>query len=437
MTDCTGILPGFPAVKGRKVEVAFNGGDVSSDGGVLLLRQVDQRLGLTRRAAAAIPDPRRQKSCLHSIRQMLQQRVYGICQGYEDLNDHDQLRHDLLFQNAAGSDDSLSSSSTLCRLEGRTDRTVAVAINKLLVETFVGSFDRAPNRLVLDFDATDDPVHGQQEGRFFHGYYDHYCFLPLYVFCGQKLLVSYLRPSNIDGARHAWAILSMLVKRFRQEWPDVEIVLRADSGFCRHRMLDWCEAHEVDYIVGLARNSRLLKFCSRLRRKSQRTYRRTGRKSRLFADIHYSAKRWSRRRRVITKAEHSHQGENTRFVTTSLPGSGRDLYDRLYCARGDMENRIKEQQLGLFADRTSCHKWWPNQFRLLLSSMAYVLMQHLREQALAGTHMARAQCTTIRLKLLKIGAVITRNTRRFKVALPSAFPYQKTFRIAARRLALE
>jgi hypothetical protein len=305
----------------------------------------------------------------------------------------------------------------------------------VLLDQFIASKRRPPKRLILDFDATDDAVHGQQEGRFFHGYYDHHCFLPLYVFCGNQLLVSYLRPSKIDAAKHAWAILALLVKRLRQAWPRVRIIFRGDSGFCRWRMLSWCERHEVGYIVGLAKNKRLNALTATLQDEAATCFSATDTKVRWFTDLHYAAASWNRKRRVIAKIEHTAKGGNPRYVITNLEGDSRHLYEQLYCARGEMENRIKEQQLDLFADRTSCHRWWPNQFRLLLSSLAYTLLEAIRRLALQGTELARAYVGTIRLKLLKIGAVILRNTRRVRFLLASACPYQKLFFHVAARLA--
>ena len=274
-----------------------------------------------------------------------------------------------------------------------------------------------------------------QEGRFFHGYYDAYCFLPLYVFCGDQLLVSYLRPSRIDGAKHAWAILALLVKRLRQSWPKVRIIMRADSGFCRHRILRWCERRGVGYIVGLARNKRLQRLVEEDFAHVEQRFNETGEKQRQFLDLRYGAKSWRCRRAVIAKLEITAKGRNPRFIVTNLNGDAQTLYDRIYCARGDMENRIKEQQLGLFADRTSAHHWWANQFRLLLSSLAYVLMEALRRLALRDTELANAQVGTIRLKLLKIGAVVLRNTRRIRFLLSSAYPYQTLFQTVVERLS--
>jgi len=433
VTKCNQRIVEFPSTKRRKVQASFTGGEVTSDGGVMLLRQVDRRLGLTEAVSQSLTESRRRASCKHSLKSLLRQRVYALALGYEDLNDHESLRHDPAFQTAVERDDSLASSPTLCRWENRADRETAWAIHRVMVDEFINSFERPPSELILDFDATDDAIHGHQEGGFFHGYYDHYCFLPLYVYCEDRLLVSYLRPSNIDGAKHAWAILSLLVRRFRQQWPDVEIIFRGDSGFCRWRMLAWCDRHDVGYIAGIAKNERLKRLAAPLLEAAELGFADTGEKQRLFGDIVYGARTWDKQRRVIVKAEHASKGSNPRFVVTNLGGDAEDLYDRLYCARGDMENRIKEQQLDLLADRTSCHRWWSNQLRLLLSGLAYILLEAIRRLALARTELARAQAGTIRLRLLKIGAVILRNTRRVRLLLSSSYPYQELFfKVAAR-----
>ena len=435
MTECKQIAFDFPTCKSRKIQVDFNGGEVTSDAGVLLVRQADRKLKLTEELHQRLNDPRRQASCDHRQIELLRQRIYALALGYEDLNDHETLRKDVALQTASQTDQELASASTLCRWENRADRETAWVIAEWMVERFIRSYKKAPEALILDFDATDDLVHGKQEGRFFHGYYDHYCFLPLYVFCGEQLLASYLRPSNIDGARHAWAVLALLVKRLRKVWPKVKIIFRGDSGFCRWRMLRWCENHGVYYIVGLAKNLRLNEMAKPLLDRASRQYEQTGEKQRLFGEIHYAALTWDRARRVIVKAEHTEQGSNPRYVITNLSDDPQKLYDEVYCARGEMENRIKEQQLDLFADRTSCTKWWANQFRLLLSSLAYLLMETIRRLGLKGTELARAQCGTIRLKLLKIGAVIRRNSRRVYFHLSSAYPYQALFFRVARRLS--
>jgi hypothetical protein len=417
----------FPGLGRRKIEANFEGGQVSSDGGVMLLRQADRWLGLTKRLAQVLPDRRHPDLIQHPLESLLQQRIYGLAAGYEDLNDQDTLRKDLLWQTATNRDELLGSSSTLCRLENRAGRPEAIAIHQVLFEQFVGGFGSPPQELILDFDCTDDPAHGQQIGRAFHGYYYDYCFLPLYVFCGEQLLVSYLRPSNIDSAKHAWAILALLVKALRRQWPEVKITLRADSGFCRWKMLRWCERHQVSYVVGLAKNARLQALSATLQQEAAEHYLATEQKARFFGQFAYQAASWDRPRQVIVKAEHHAQGANPRFILTNLAAEAQLIYDQIYCARGEMENRIKEQQLGLFSDRTSCHAWWPNQFRLLLSSCAYVLVEAMRRLALCGTELARAQVSTIRLKLFKIGAIITRNSRTIRIWFSSAFAYRNLF----------
>jgi hypothetical protein len=428
VTECNRIALEFPGFGGRKIEADFSGGEVSSDGGVLLIRQLDRWIGLTKRLGELLPDGRDPKRMTHFLETLLQQRIYGLALGYEDLNDHDALRHDPLWQTAAERDEPLSSSSTLCRWENRAGRQEAWLMHQVLFEQFVASFEAPPEALILDFDATDDRVHGSQVGGFFHGYYGDYCFLPLYVFCGEQLLVSYLRPSNREGARHAWAVLALLVKALRKQWPGVRILLRADSGFCRWKMLRWCERHQVDYLVGIAKNSRLNALSAKLQAEAEAQHKESKEKVRLFGGFHYKAHTWDRKRRVIAKAEHHSKGANPRYVVTNLEGEPQPLYEQAYCARGEAENRIKEQQLDLFSDRTSCHEWWPNQFRLLLASFAYVLLETLRRLGLAGTELGRAQAGTIRLKLLKIGAVVVRNTRRVRLWFSSAFPLQEVFR---------
>ena len=437
MTNCTQTSFEFPPCLRRKVEVNFNGGDVSSDGGALLLRQVDQHIGLTKQLADVIPDPRHPDLITHPHVALLKQRIYGIACGYEDLNDHTTLRHDPGFQTVVERDDVLASASTLCRLDNRSYKQVAFDVHRVFVDQFIASFKSVPEELILDFDATDDLVHGDQVGRFFHGYYKNYCFLPLYVFCGEQLLVSYLRPSNQDGAKHAWAILSLLVKRLRQAFPKVKIIFRGDGGFCRPHLLSWCDRHGVGYIVGIAKNNRLLNAAADIMDQAKQGYETEQSKQRLFGEFYYAAGSWPQKRRIIVKAEHTHKGSNPRFLVTNLSEDPQTLYDDVYCARGEMENRIKEQQLGLFADRTSCHEWWANQFRLLLSSAAYVLVEAIRRIGLKQTILEKAQVSTIRLKLFKIGAVIIRNTRRIKFLLSSAYPNQALFFQVAEKLCPE
>ena len=443
MTECTRQPLLFSSLEGKKLAADFAGGELTSDGGLPLIREVDRKIGLIDALDAAIADPRCPWLIEHDQRTLLAQRIYAIAAGYEDLNDHQSLRDDTLLQaltdrqvRAGGKQaDPLSSPSTSCRLENRITRADLARMAAVLVEAFVASHAAPPPEpLVLDFDATDDAVHGLQEGRFFHGYYDHYCFLPLYVTCGQQLLVAYLRPSNIDAAKHSRAILKLLVRRFRQVWPEVKIVFRADSGFCRWRLMRWCDRNGVDYIIGLAKNAVVKRLARRSRVQARWDYRRTGAKQRLFEEFEYAAGTWDRPRRVIAKAEHDHRGDNPRFLVTSLDGDGQELYETLYCQRGDAENRIKEQQLGLFADRTSCHEFLANQFRVLLSAAAYVLMETLRRVGLAGTELAAAQAGTIRLKLLKIGGRVVRSVRRLVIHLASGYPLQKTFAAILRRL---
>ena len=435
MTKCYQRSFEFPRVNRRIVEARFDGGDITSDGGVLLLRQADRLTGLSDSIARTLSDPRRQASCDHDVPGLVRQRLYAIALGYEDLNDHDGLRQDVALQTAVERDQWLASASTLCRFENRADRETAWRLHEVLLDQFIASFKRAPKKLILDFDATDDPVHGEQDGRFFHGYYRRYCFLPLYVFCGHQLLVSYLRPSNIDGAKHSWAILSLLVKRLRQVWPKVRIIFRGDGGFCRWKMLRWCDHHEVGYIIGLAKNKRLNRLTASLQDEAAACFAATGHKVRWFTDFQYAARSWDGARRVIAKIEHSQHGVNPRYVVTNLEGDAKQLYDKLYCARGDLENRIKENQLDMFGDRTSCQHWWPNQFRLLLASLAYTLIEAIRRIALKGTELANAYVGTIRLKLFKIGAVILKNTRRIRFLLASGCPYKELYFLAANRLA--
>jgi hypothetical protein len=441
MTDCNvGTLP-FARVGSQQVVADFRGGRLTTDAGALLLRETARTLGLFEVLNAVIPDPRLPDLIVHDQQAMLGQRITAIALGYEDLNDHQTLRDDPALQLAAGEapadDRPLASPPTLCRLENRIDRPTLVRMAAVLVDQFITAHDTPPESLILDFDATDDPVHGKQEGRFFHGYYDHHCFLPLYAFCGDELLVAYLRPSNIDASKHARAILKLLVRRFREVWPEVKITIRGDSGFCRWRLMRWCDRNGIGYVLGLAQNPVLLREARPWIDAAQWLFARTGQPQRLFGSFAYAAATWDRRRRVLVKAEHHAQGANPRFVVTNVPGEPQMLYDDVYCHRGEMENRIKEQQLELFADRTSCHRFLANQFRLLLSSAAYVLVQALRRTALAGTELACAQVGTIRLKLLKVAARVVITVRRVVFHLASSYPYQALFRRGAERLRAE
>jgi hypothetical protein len=444
----------------------FNGGSISSDGGGLLLREVELQTGILRRFAECFDDHRRPDLIEHSVSELVSQRVYGLALGYEDLNDHDELRWDPMMGLLAGKSDptgqsrlrerdrgkALAGKSTLNRLELTPAKTgpearykkIAVrheAIDDLLLQVFLEAHRHAPQQIVLDVDATDDPLHGAQEGRFFHGYYRHYCYLPLYVFCGEHLLSARLRPSNIDASLGTEEELERIVAAIRSAWPEVQIVLRGDSGFCRERIMSWCEANGVDYVLGIAKNGRLKESIRDELAQAQVLYETTGRAARVFKDFRYrTLKSWSCERRVVGKAEHLSQGANPRFIVTSLAPEemqAQVLYEDLYCARGDMENRIKEQQLALFADRTSTATMRANQLRLYFSSIAYVLLQTLRRLGLAGTELAKAQCDTIRLKLMKIGAQIRITTRKVWVSLSQSCPYADLFWRVYERLRLQ
>jgi Transposase DDE domain group 1 len=435
MPKCTKNRIDFGRFGRRVIEADFGGGDLSSDGGLLLLRQVDGHLGLSRAAAAAIPDPRDPERIRHGLRDLLAQRLYGLCCGYEDLNDHKTLRDDVLMQTAVGRDEALASAPTFSRLENRATRAQAWALHGVLVDQFIASHDQAPEELVLDIDASDVPLHGNQELSQFHAYYDRHCYLPLYVFCGQAMLACYLRPSKIDGAKHAAALIKLLVTRLRKTWPNTRFVVRGDSGFCRRRLLQWCERSDVGYVIGLARNARLHAAVELAEAALADAYGASGAKQRLIGEFDYAAKSWPHERRVITRLEYGNQGTNPRFIVTNLPGDPVQLYDHLYCQRGEAENRIKEAQLDLFGTRASCSRFIANQFRLLLAALAYTLMQRLRALALRATELERASAATIRVRLLKIGAAIVRNTRRVRVMLASHHPLRELFAAAAARLA--
>lgn len=418
----------------RVVEGRFDGGSMTSDAGVMLLGATDRKLGLIEAAARCIADPRNPLLIKHTVRDMLRQRVYGLALGWEDLNDHGALRADVAIQTAVGVEREVASAPTLCRLEKWANRATAWRLHEVLADQFIASFTTAPEELVLDFDATDNPLYGQQEGRFFHGYYDSYCYLPLYVFCGQQLLCAYLRPSRIDGAKHAAAILKLLVTRLRQKWPQLRIVFRADSGFCRQRIINYCERAGVNYIIGLARNPRLQGITEFLELAMKDRFEQTGLKQREVGEFVYAAESWARERRVITRLEYGAQGNNPRYVVTNLTGQAKALYDDLYCQRGEAENRIKEAQVGLFATRTSCQHFRSNQLRMLLAALGYVLIERLRALALQGTVLAKAQVDTLRIKLLKIAAVVTRNTRRIRLYLASNWPSADIFAHAMNQL---
>ena len=435
MPKCTAGEMGFGRQGRCVIEANFEGGALSSDGGLMLLRQVDRKIGLSAAVAAALHDPRNPDLIVHELRDLVAQRLYGLCCGYEDLNDHAALRRDPLMQTAVGTGEELGSSPTLCRMERRASRADMVALNRVLVEQFITGHSAPPAELVLDIDASDIPLHGDQEQREFHAYYDHYCYLPLYVYAGRALLACVLRRSRIDGAKHAAAVIKLLVTRLRQDWPQVRIVVRGDSGFCRQRLIRWCERHAVGYVIGVARNARLHRFVEGWEGEMQAQYTESGIKQRQIHEFRYAAQSWDRERRIVTRLEFGAQGANPRFIVTNLTRPATELYDDLYCQRGEAENRIKETQLDLFGTRTSSRKFLANWLRVLFSALAYTLMQRLRELALAGTDLARASAATIRVRLLKIGVAVIRNTRRIRILFASHHPLRDVFLVAARALA--
>jgi hypothetical protein len=364
----------------------------------------------------------------------LRQSVYSRLAGYEDVNDHDALRHDLCFQTAVGREVNLASSSTLSRFENPVDRQSLIKMSELLVEHFIQKHSVAPKALTLDFDPTDNTIYGHQENRHYHGYYKDYCYLPLHVFCGDDLLVSLLRPSNIDGSKYAGAILRLLVKRLRQAWPEVKITLRGDCAFGRKKILYWCEQSQVDYVVGLTSNKRLQALAEGLTEQAEKQYEANSEKQRLFGEFNYAANSWYQQRRVIAKAEHHSGGDNLRFVATTLSDSPEIIYNNHYCPRGNMENGIKQLKLDFYSDRNSCQNFLANQFRLLLSSIAYILLTELRRSHCQFTSFAKTYGQTLRLKLIKIGVVIIKNTRRIRFLLSSNHPYQAEFQQAVQSI---
>jgi Transposase DDE domain group 1 len=453
-TECSADLFGFARVEGRSVVAAFDGGKITSDAGGVLLRATDRAVGLIDRFAQCFSDRRSEELIEHTVATMIGQRVFGIALGYEDVVDHDTLRHDPIMAVLAGKLTArrqncapVAGKSTLNRLElGKAEPTPyhkighdPLSIEAAFVDLFLEAQRRAPPQIILDLDATDDPLHGHQEGRFFHGYYDCYCYLPLYIFCGRHLLAAKLRRSNIDASAGAVAEVARIVAQIRLRWPRVRILLRADSGFAREALMRWCELNRIDYLFGLARNERLTAAIAAELQEAQQLGERTGKPARRFTELTWSTlDSWSRARRVVAKAEWTGGEANPRFVVTSLSRTeheARHLYEKVYCARGDMENHIKECQLDLFADRTSAATMRANQLRLWFAAMAYVLVCALRRIALRHTQFAQATCGTIRLKLFKIGALVRISVRRIKIAMASACPYQNEFALAHLRLA--
>jgi Transposase DDE domain group 1 len=440
MTECSQESFSFTAHFSRRVEAEFSAGRVSSDGGALLLREADRRIKLLGRLAGCFLDGRAPLLVKHRLSEMLAQRIYGLAMGYEDLNDHEQLRGDPLLGLLSGKrelDEPLAGKSTLNRLEltGRSLRYHKISyssesMDRLLTDLYMESQATVPEQIVLDLDATDIPLYGHQPERFFHGYYDSYCYLPLYIFAGDQLLCARLRPANQDAAAGSVEEVSRIVTQLRQRWPQVRIVLRADSGFCREELMGWCESNQVDYLFGLARNQRLRKIIGAHMHQAHILQQDSGQPARVFAEFSYrTRKSWSCARRVVAKAEYLDKGENPRFVVTSLTAeqwAAQDLYEKFYCARGEMENRIKEQ-LCLFAHRLSTDEMKGNQLRLYFAALAYTLMEALRRLGLKGTAWAKAQVDTIRLKLLKIGAIVRLSVRRVLLLLSSAYPWQDLF----------
>jgi Transposase DDE domain group 1 len=452
-TECSAGLFGFARVEGRSVVAGFDGGKITSDAGGVLLRATDRAVGLIDRFAQCFSDSRSEELIEHTVATLIDQRVFGIALGYADVVDHDTLRHDPIMAVLAGKLTArrkncapVAGKSTLNRLElGKAEPTPyhkighdPLSIEAAFVDLFLGAQRRAPPQIILDLDATDDPLHGHQEGRFFHGYYDCYCYLPLYIFCGRHLLAAKLRRSNIDASAGAVAEVARIVAQIRLRWPRVRILLRADSGFAREALMRWCELNRIDYLFGLAKNERLTAAIAAELQEAQQLGERTGKPARRFKDLTWSTlDSWSRARRVVAKAEWTGGEANPRFVVTSLSRTeheARHLYEKVYCARGDMENRIKECQLDLFADRTSAATMRANQLRLWFAAMAYVLVCALRRIALRHTQFAQATCGTIRLKLFKIGALVRVSVRRIKIAMASACPYQNEFALAHLRL---
>jgi Transposase DDE domain group 1 len=463
-TQCIREQMEFQQLGRRGVIGRFDGGKISSDGGGLLLREVESRLHILKRLAGCYRDYRDKDRIEHSVESLIRQRVYGIALGYEDLNDHDSLRHDVVMgllsekHDPSGTDrvreqdqgKAIAGKSTLNRLEltpenaneqSRYKKIVADdgKIDELMMTLFVESYPSQPSEVVLDVDATDDPLHGNQEGRFFHGYYAEYCYLPLYIFSGEHLLCARLRQADEDPASGVLPELTRIVEQLRAVWPEVRILVRGDSGFCRDEIMSYCESEsQIEYVFGLAKNSRLIKAIETEMAQAKQIHQSTQKSARVFKDFRYrTRKTWSCERRVVGKAEYLAKGENPRFIVTSMgreEQEARELYEDFYCARGDMENRIKEQQLGLFADRTSTSWMRSNQLRLYFSSFAYILVHTLRRLGLEGTELAKAQCDTIRLKLFKVGARIEVTVRKVWISLSESYPFRSLFQRVFARL---
>lgn len=427
MTNCNTKQINFSSLGNKKISGSFTGGSITSDGGLLLLREVDKKLQLTSKMAKLITEKRDKSYIEHQALQLLRQRVFALAAGYEDLNDHNTLRKDITFQTVVSKDDELAGDSTLSRFENSINRDDCIRLSNLLVEQFIASFKTSPTELTLDFDPTDFVLHGNQDKAHYHGYYKNYCYLPLYVFCNHQLLVAYLRPSDIDGAKHGGAILKLLVNKLRAVWPEVKITFRCDGAFARKHILNWCENNNVEYLVGLSQNNRIIQLAKPTLDIASQLYNQTLVKQKLFTEFNYQAGTWSKARRVVAKVEHNRYGHNLRLVVTNKTAIAQEIYELDYCLRGDMENDIKQQKLDLRSDRSSSHKFMANQFRMLLSGFAYILFNYLKSSYLKNTKLANSYCSSIRLKLLKIGAIIIKNTRSIKLLFSNTFVNQDLF----------
>jgi len=452
----------FGTLDNREIIAQFNGGCITSDAGALLLHDFEKTTGIIKQFANCFTDYRDNDRIEHSVEELIAQRIYGIILGYEDLNDHDRLKSDQLLALVCGKDDPtgdnrrrnedkgnpLAGKSTLNRLElsapdadkdSRYKKIVAnlAKMDELLVNIFLNSHVIPPKQIVLDLDTTDDIAHGKQENIFYHGYYKNYCYLPLYIFCGNHILCARLRPCNIDASSGTIEELSWIIEMIRNRWPNVEIIVRGDSAFCRDEIMSWCEFNEVNYVFGLSKNNRLKKIICEDLIEARIMFTQTGKASRIYNDFTYQTlSSWEKERRVISKSEYMSKGENPRFIVTSLPNTieAKELYEDIYCARGDMENRIKEQQLDLFADRTSTHQMRANQIRLYMSSIAYTILNLFREKVLNGTELENAQCGTIRTKILKIGAEIKVTVRKIWIEMNENYPYQELYLIIKQKI---
>lgn len=418
----------------RKKFANFSNHDISTDGGLLLLDKVESKFNIISDAVALVRDRRNQKYITHTMESILKQVIYGICMGYSDLNDHEDIRLDNLYKSVLNKEEDLASDSTLSRIENNVDHATIININKLMVEKFISSFKSEPKELTLDIDATDVELHGNQEGRHYHGYYREYCYVPLHVTCGDELLISYLRPANQDGFRHSWPIIGLLIKRIKQAFPNVKITVRADSGFMRHKFIGWLEQKGIKYIVGMAQNKRLLKKVENEIEIVKDLYEENQETTAKYKAFNYKADSWKRERKIICKIEKNYHGSNIRFIVTNINDNPKELYRNNYCQRGAMENKIKYVQLDLFGDRLSSCEYLSNSFRLMLSSLSYLLMQKLKTHYLKYTNLKKATANTIRLKLLKLATLIKVNKTSIRFEFSANYKYKNLFKILLPKL---